>query len=206
VESRGGAACGGAPAVAVSTQSGQNGEHAGQNGEHAGQRRGGHRARAAGDEETTGGDLEAAHLHPPRDLEAAPLNPPRDLVATTGGGGALAVTTGGGGALVATTGGGGALAASTGGGSAPEATTCGGGARESESSERERRVRELVEGGDEGAGQRPLRAWAWGGVSAESSPAHLRSSNRASLPGRAESSFPYEVGNAQVGITGLTNS
>jgi hypothetical protein len=71
--------------------------------------------------------------------------------------------------------------------------------------ERERRVRELV-GGNEGAGQRPLRAWARGGVSAESSPAHLRSSNRASLPGRAESSFPYEVGNAQVGITGLTNS
>jgi hypothetical protein len=167
-------------------------------------------ARAAKDEETTGsttgGDLEAAHLYPPRDLEAAPLNLPRDLVATTGGGGALAATTGGGGALAATTGGGGALAASTGDGNAPEATTCGGGARESESTEREESERAGWRGGMRVRVRDPYGRGAPGGVSAESSPAHLRSSNRASLPGRAESSFPCEVGSAQVGITGLTNS
>jgi hypothetical protein len=49
-------------------------------------------------------------------------------------------------------------------------------------------------------------AWGAGGVSAESSPAHLRSSNRASLSGRAESSFSFEVGTAQMGITRLPNT
>jgi hypothetical protein len=68
---------------------------------------------------------------------------------------------------------------------------------------RERRVRERERfGGCESAGQRPLWAWdaergAWGGVSGASSPAHLRSSNRASQWGRAESHFWCEVGSAR---------
>jgi hypothetical protein len=41
----------------------------------------------------------------------------------------------------------------------------------------------------------PTRA---GGISGELSPAHLRSSNRASLPGRAEGAFPVELGSARV--------
>jgi hypothetical protein len=47
-----------------------------------------------------------------------------------------------------------------------------------------------------------VREWAGptraGGISGELSPADLRSSNRASLPGRAEGAFSAELGSARV--------
>jgi hypothetical protein len=63
--------------------------------------------------------------------------------------------------------------------------------------------------GGEGAERFGLGKWVWGSetptgvgmgrgnsISAESSPAHLRSSNRDSQPGRAEMLFSVEVGTA----------
>jgi hypothetical protein len=103
-------------------------------------------------------------------------------------------------------GGGGALEPKSSGGGGLEATTGGGEARE-------RRLREAA------VPEREASREIWGKVrsrvtdpyghgcgawriSGESSPAHLRSSNRASQPGRAESPFRCEVGSAQVGKPG----
>jgi hypothetical protein len=56
----------------------------------------------------------------------------------------------------------------------------------------------------------PCGSEAWGRGRevdfAESSPAQVRSSNRASLPGKAEGRFSIELGTARLSRPGLTNN
>jgi hypothetical protein len=51
-----------------------------------------------------------------------------------------------------------------------------------------------------------VRGGGAGWISAESSPAQVRSSNRASLPGRAEGRFSVDLGTARLKRPRLTNS
>jgi hypothetical protein len=75
------------------------------------------------------------------------------------------------------------------------------------------RERELVRARDcwgksEGRARDPCgsEARGRGWILAESGPAQVRSSNRASLPGRAEGRFSVELGTARLSRAGLTNS
>jgi hypothetical protein len=71
--------------------------------------------------------------------------------------------------------------------------------------ERETVGGEVRVGSETPAGARRGRGDA-GWISAESGPAQVRSSNRASLPGRAEGRFSVELGTARLSRPELTNS